>query len=655
MRRLISAFAVLSCALAVRPAPAESPEPFDVLYARLTKTREIFGVDISPDGKLVARVEPVRDEKAMRASRILVQEALPGAPAVRITASLDGSAVREGDVAFSPDGRTLAFVSQTGGAALWTAPVTGGPAARLTKLKGTFGEPRWSRDGRSLAVLVIENAAKEPGPAVPTARDMGVVDARIDEQRIAVVDVETRALRFVSPPDLYVYEYDWSADGRTFAAVAATGSGDDNWWRAELVAVDAASGATRLLWKPPLQITWPVFSPDGSAVAVIPGLMSDYGAAGGDVFVVPVAGGEARNLTPARRASAGALAWPSASRLVVTELAGESTAVVALDPSTGAARTLFSGRETLTPGRGIDLSIARDGLTSAVIRESFDSPPEVWAGPIGAWSRLTNVNAGVKPEWGPAASVRVTSDGQNVQGWLLPPARVDARERHPLAVLVHGGPASAHRNAWPSVLAASLLARGYFVFLPNPRGSFGQGEGFTGGNVRDFGGGDLRDILAGVDEVVRTRPIDPKRIGLFGWSYGGYIAMWAVTQTNRFAAVAAGAGIANWQSYYGQNRIDGWMLPYFGASVYDDPAVYAKSSPITFIRNVKTPTLVLHGERDAEVPVPQGYEFWHALKTLGVPTQLVVYPDEGHGFFREENKKDRISRVLDWFSRWMKG
>src|ERR1019366_3663398 len=359
-----------------------------------------------------------------------------------------------------------------------------------------------------------------------------VVDARIDEQRIAVVDVGTRALRFVSPPDLYVYEYDWSADGRTFAAVAATGSGDDNWWRAELLAVDAASGATRLLWKPPLQITWPIFSPDGSAVAVIHGLMSDHGAAGGDVFVVPTAGGGARNLTPGRHASAGALAWPSSSRLVVTELAGESTAVVALDPSTGAARKLFSGRETLTPGRGIGLSLARDGLTSAVIRESFDSPPEVWAGPIGAWNRLTNVNAG---------------------------------EKHPLAVLVHGGPASAHRNTWPSVLAACLLARGYFVFLPNPRGSFGQGEGFTGGNVKDFGGGDLRDILAGVDEVVRTRPIDPKRIGLFGWSYGGYIAMWAVTQTNRFAAVAAGAGIANWQSYYGQNRIDGWMIPYLGA------------------------------------------------------------------------------------------
>ncbi len=248
--------------------------------------------------------------------------------------------------------------------------------------------------------------------------------------------------------------------------------------------------------------------------------------------------------------------------------------------------------------------------------------------------------------------MRVLGDGQPVQGWLLPPARLDARQKHPLVVLVHGGPAAAHRNAWPSALTGVLLARGAFVFLPNPRGSFGQGEAFTGGNVKDFGGGDLRDILAGVDEVVKTRPIDPKRLYLYGWSYGGYMAMWTVTQTNRFAAAAAGAGIANWQSYYGQNRIDGWMLPYFGASVYDDPAVYAKSAPITFIKNVRTPTLVLHGERDAEVPVPQGYEFWHALKTLRVPTRLVVYPDEGHGFLREESKKGRVREVLDWFARW---
>ena len=149
-------------------------------------------------------------------------------------------------------------------------------------------------------------------------------------------------------------------------------------------------------------------------------------------------------------------------------------------------------------------------------------------------------------------------------------------------------------------------------------------------------------------------PIDPARIGMVGWSYGGFMSMWAVTQTDRFKAAVAGAGIVNWQSYYGQNRIDQWMLPFFGASVYDDPAVYAKSSPITFIKNVKTPTLVLHGDRDSEVPTPQGYEFWHALKTLGVPTQLVVYENEGHAISQPAHLVDIQKRSVEWFDRYLK-
>jgi dipeptidyl aminopeptidase/acylaminoacyl peptidase len=246
------------------------------------------------------------------------------------------------------------------------------------------------------------------------------------------------------------------------------------------------------------------------------------------------------------------------------------------------------------------------------------------------------------------------TDAGTVQGWLLAPREVEPGRRYPLVVVVHGGPASAHRASWPTA-AGILASQGYYVLLPNPRGSYGQGEAFTRGNVKDFGYGDLRDILAGVETAVRAgAPIDPNRVGLFGWSYGGYMGMWAVTQTDRFRAVVAGAGIANWQSYYGENRIDQWMIPYFGASVYDDPLIYARSSPITYITRTKTPTLVLQGERDAEVPAPQAYEFWHALKTLGVPTELVIYPDEGHHFVQPEHDRDRYRRVVEWFEKYLK-
>ncbi len=205
-----------------------------------------------------------------------------------------------------------------------------------------------------------------------------------------------------------------------------------------------------------------------------------------------------------------------------------------------------------------------------------------------------------------------------MQGWLIFPQPYDPAKRYPMVVDVHGGPAAGVRANWPrSGLPLQLLsAQGYFVFLPNPRGSYGEGEDFTRANVHDFGHGDLDDILAGVDMVVKNYPVDNDRVGIAGWSYGGFMTMWAVTQTNRFRAAFAGAGIANWQSYYGENGIDQWMIPYFGASVYDDPAVYAKSSPINFIKNVKTPTLVIVGDRDAECPPPQSYEFWHASENV---------------------------------------
>jgi dipeptidyl aminopeptidase/acylaminoacyl peptidase len=241
-----------------------------------------------------------------------------------------------------------------------------------------------------------------------------------------------------------------------------------------------------------------------------------------------------------------------------------------------------------------------------------------------------------------------------VQGWLLAPAHVESGKRYPIVVWVHGGPASAVLSAWPSPIAAFLSMKGFYVLYPNFRGSYGNGEAFTQANVKDFGGGDLRDMLRGVDAAAAASQADANRAGMWGWSYGGFMSMFAVTQTDRFKAAVAGAGIANWQSYYGQNDIDQWMIPYFGASVYDDPAPYARASAIHFIKNAKTPTLVLVGERDGECPAPQSFEFWHALKSLGVQTKLVVYADEGHRIVKPEHKRDIARRVAGWFDEYLK-
>jgi dipeptidyl aminopeptidase/acylaminoacyl peptidase len=244
-----------------------------------------------------------------------------------------------------------------------------------------------------------------------------------------------------------------------------------------------------------------------------------------------------------------------------------------------------------------------------------------------------------------------------VQGWLIRPAKEVPGRTYPMVVEVHGGPAYAFGPVWrsPGSLTTALSRAGYFVLLPNPRGSFGQGEKFTRANVKDFGYGDLRDILAGVDAVVQRFPVDSQRVGITGWSYGGFMSMWAVTQTQRFRAAVAGAGLSNWLSYTGENGISEWMVPYFGATVYDDPAVYAKSSPINFITRARTPTLVVVGERDVECPAPQSFEFWRGLQRAGVPSQLVVYPDEGHGFQNPDHERDVNRRTLQWFDRYLAG
>jgi dipeptidyl aminopeptidase/acylaminoacyl peptidase len=470
----------------------------------------------------------------------------------------------------------------------------------------------------------------------------------IEEQRIAVADAATGEVRQVSPANLYVYDYDWSPDGKTFAAEAAEGSGTNNYWIAQLYTVDAQSGRTKSIWKPPLQIACPRWSPDGAEIAVIHGIMSDEGLTGGDIWTVPAGGGAPKNRTDGMKASASSLFWRSRDEILFTEYVDGDEAIATLDAA-GKIRTLWRGSAVVTK-----FTVAKKSSASATVFSKFSQPPEVVAGPIGSWIAMTRVNAGIHPLWGEARSLTWESDGHRVQGWLLPPLDPDPARKSPMVVSVHGGPSAAATAGWTSRWPAVLASQGYYVFLPNPRGSYGQGEAFTQGNVKDFGHGDLRDIDRGIDAALAAAPIDPKKLGICGWSYGGYMAMWAVTQTNRYAAAVAGAGIVSWQSYYGQNRIDQWLLPFFGASVYDDPDVYARSSPITYIKKVKTPTLVLHGDRDSEVPTPQGYEFWHALKTLGVPTALVIYENEGHSITDPKHQLDRDRRLVEWFDRYLR-
>ena len=398
-------------------------------------------------------------------------------------------------------------------------------------------------------------------------------------------------------------------------------------------------------------------APDGKRVSFIGGLMSDFGSTGGDAFVLPLdtAAATATNVTAHAPATVTALSWScDGHSLLASELASDQRRIVTLDPAGAtAAKTLAASQESLG-GADDPLSASCGTDQTAVAHTSFTRPPEIEIGAIGAWHDLTHENAG---RTAPVIAINVTwkNEGLAVQGWLLTPPHVAAGGRLALITEVHGGPSAANQPFYAGTgLVQHVLDAGYALFLPNPRGSFGQGEAFTLANVRDLGHGDLRDILAGITAAEAQAPIDEHRLGLTGWSYGGFMTMWTVTQTNRFRAAVAGAGIANWQSYYGENGIDAWMIPFFGASVYDDPAIYARSSPINFIKNVRTPTLEVVGERDIECPAPQTQEFWHALTDLGMTTEAVIYPGEGHGMRDPKHVQDYEDRMLAWFNKYLK-
>ena len=626
-------------------AAAAQTVPVDSALQAIQSTKWPEQVTVSPDGAHVAWVE----------SGIFVAPAAGGVP---VEVGGNGACEKSG-VAWSPDSRQIAFLSdcaRKGQLQLSVVPAVGGAARQLTHGNGLVADPKWSPDGKQIAFLFTQDLPRAAGPLDPVPVQTGVLESKIYEQRIAVVDVASGAMRQVSPTDLYVYEFDWAPDGSAFAATAAHGEGDNNWWIAQLYVITAANGVTKSIYKPPVQqqVAVPRYSPDGKSIVFIGGIMSDEGSTGGEVFQVPAGGGAAHNLTPGLKASASFLMWPKhSSQLFFTEHYDGGSAISKVDPASGQIERLWQGAESINlPFEDSGVAMSDDGRMTAVVRSSWKNPPEVWAGPMGAWTARTHANANIHPQWGEAKSLHWKSDSFQVQGWLVYPENFNPAKKYPMVVAVHGGPASMVKPVWPKPgFNPTLLSQqGYFVLWANPRGSYGQGEKFTLANVRDFGGGDLRDILAGVEEAVRTAPVDPQRVGITGWSYGGFMTMFAVTQTNRFRAAVAGAGLSNWQSYYGENSIDQWMIPYFGASVYDDPAIYAKSSAIDFIKRVKTPTLIVVGDRDGECPAPQSYEFWHALKTLGVKTQMVVYGDEGHLFHKPEDRKDVLLRTAAWFN-----
>ncbi len=470
----------------------------------------------------------------------------------------------------------------------------------------------------------------------------------------------TKELRCVSPENLQIWEFAWSPDSQEIAAVVSDVPYEWAWYTNRLARFRCAGPATTI-WQSKRQVALPAWSPDASQIAFISSNWSDRNCVAGDVWVVNSSGGEARDISAGIEASLGWVQWSADSRELLAighDRGGTGLHRLAAD---GKKREQIWWRQAaVAEAHWPRFSRAANG-SLAVVLEDADHPRDVWLATAPAqaasWKQLTHFH----PQAAEISIGQTTvhhwqgAEGRQIQGLVITPVGHEPGRKYPLVMWVHGGPTGVSASRYYAAFGWSqLLANaGYAVFLPNYRGSVGWGLDFAESNIGDMGGRDFQDMLLGIDSLIATHLADPDRLAIAGWSYGGFTAAWAVSQTSRFKAAVMGAGISHWLSFHGKSALADWDGIHYATSPYAANGLFQKFSPLTYYENFQTPTLILHGEKDEDVPVEQSYLFYRALKDKGVPTELVVYPREDHAVKERAHLLDMSQRVLEWMRRYL--
>ncbi|HEX8998113.1 MAG TPA: S9 family peptidase [Ktedonobacterales bacterium] len=616
---------------------------------------------LSPDGKRVTftLAEWVPGQPRRRTSIWVVSaEDKEGAePRVMASSEKNDSLAR-----WSPDGEWLAFLSnrdEAGGfdkAQLYVMPAQGGAARRVCAMPNGVSDLAWSPDSQRVAFTSLEGPEPSTDPIVVTpGRHMRLWSVRPAGGQPAPV----------TPDNLTVWDFAWSPDGASFALYYGDGPDETDWYRGQIGIVASGGGAVRQITRLTRQAAALAWSPDSARVAYVSGEWSDHGLVGGDVFVIPAAGGEARNLTPDVGFSPSWVQWtPDGQQLLYCGWDGVTGQIGLLDVATGALTPLERG-VIVGQGGWPRMTASANGRLFATIKYDPRHPAEVYLGALSgtgdapgdfgdiSWRRLTRLNPLAEETWARVPAQLLTyegADGWEIQALYTPPLRHEGPGAPPMILLVHGGPTSAHQDDFSGWINQALVSAGFAILRPNPRGSIGRGVAFADGVLGDMGGKDFEDLMLGVDTAVARGLADPERLGIAGWSYGGFMTAWAVTQTTRFKAAMMGAGISDYHSFHAQTNIQDWDERFLQATPNEQPEVYRQRSPITHVKRVTTPTLIIHGEKDPCVPVNQAHAFYHALRELGVPVELAVYPREGHGFVERAHIKDWVGRMIRWMT-----
>jgi dipeptidyl aminopeptidase/acylaminoacyl peptidase len=620
--------------------------------------KTVASPEISPDARFVAWTETEADwDDNEFKTQIWIWSNASGR-SYRLTRGKKSAS----DPAFAPDGR-LAFVSDRDGKRqIYLIAPEGGEAVRLTDDEAGVTAYRWSPDGKRIAYTSNGPESKPLKDRKQKYGDFEVVREDSRQAHLYLVDAPQDVAKplpgeaLTSGAGFSIGGFAWAPDARRIAFSAARNSEIVQGHTADLYTVSVDTKAVRKIVEREGADTNPAWSPDGRFIAFQASAWRPFDCCFNTrLAMVRADGGTVSTLTDSFDENPSLEGW-GPDGIYFSGLQKTLSHLYRLDPQTKAIQRVL-GSEAL---RLASVSLARDFRTVAFTAAEPGRLAEVFLASPGSSQprRLSDASAQV-------AAFRLASreliswksdDGAVIEGILIKPADYDPARKYPLLVVIHGGPTGIDRP----VLAPDryypvemFAAKGALILRPNYRGSAGYGEQFRSLNVRNLGEGDKWDVLSGVDSLIAKGIVDPARLGAMGWSQGGYISAYLTTTSSRFKAISVGAGISDWMTYYVNTDITTFTRNYLKATPWDDPEVYRKTSPISFVKSARTPTLIQHGELDKRVPIPNGYELRQALEDRGVPVRMVVYKGFGHGITKPKQMMHVMEDNLRWFSQYI--